>query len=134
METLEWLEDLPAEQSHELVTAVFSLKLLAELGYQPELHHCLHCQNKLEPTNNYFSTRLGGVLDKDCRHQDSGAAPLSSEAIKAMRFIVNQPIKQVDRLAINRSLARELDTLITNYLHYHTGRELRSASFLHQSR
>jgi DNA repair protein RecO (recombination protein O) len=58
--TLGWLcEDVDLD----LTARFYELRLLALVGYRPQLFHCLACQAKVEPgTTIFFSPASGGLL------------------------------------------------------------------------
>lgn len=116
-----------------LLHSAFTLKLLAEVGYQPDLHQCGQCQRRLEPTGLGYSRALAGLV---CEHCHDGAGDnllVSSTAVKAMRLILEQPLDIIDRITADRSLTAELEAITGHYLNYHTGRELRSLNFMRQA-
>lgn len=132
-DTLHLINDLPVPVNKDLIIAAFTLKLMTELGYRPELHHCLHCQIKIEPKDNRFSVEHGGLLGSECQQVDKQAAIVSPMTIKAMRLVIGEPIRVVNRLILIGSIAEQFRQVTADYLNFHTGRELRSSSFLHQS-
>lgn len=115
------------------ITAAFTLRFLVEMGYRPELFHCVHCHTDLQPDNNTFSAKLGGILDLSCRQEDKNAAKLSSNSIKAMRVIADHPIQVITRLQFDTQLLLELEQVIEQYIRYQTGREMRSAVFIREA-
>jgi DNA repair protein RecO (recombination protein O) len=128
-ESLLLLNSLEAENDTFLVN-VFTLRLLIELGYRPELFHCIHCHVQLEPTDNRFSASLGGLLGPECKKEDDAAIPVSTDTIKVMRIIADGRINVITRLDVPTPVLQELAKITENYLHYQTGREMRSAGFM----
>lgn len=128
-ETLTW----QARSSFPLMTAAFRLKLLVITGYRPELSYCANCRLNLEPRDNSFSYRLGGILGPECRTEDSTATPVSPTAIKALRFLADQPFGSIVRLANEPTLCQQLELVTENYLQYQVGRPIRSADFMRQA-
>lgn len=124
---LETVEPGPAEA---LLSPAFTLKMLAGLGYLPELGVCVHCNNALEPEGNAFSPRLGGILCPDCQVQDYGAMALSATTIKVMRLVLENKLEVVLRLNPPTMVITELTSIIESYLHQHSDREMKSLGFV----
>lgn len=129
VESLNVLEESDQSLTDRLLKVHFTLKLLSELGYLPELTCCVSCHQPLVPSDNRFSSHLGGVVGAECQHQDFEAIKLSDTAIKGMRLFLDQPVTVSERLKVEKGVLRELEDTIENYLHYHVGRELHSANF-----
>ena len=67
-ETLEIINILPSV-NYQLSMAVryFEWNLLSFLGFEPELYHCIICQNKLSGGKFYFSAKEGGIVCNKCQ-------------------------------------------------------------------
>lgn len=124
---------LLAESSPTIIATAFRLKLLVATGYRPELSHCINCRLDLQPPDNSFSCRLGGLLGPECRTEDSVAMAVSPTVIKALRFLTDQPLQSILRLPNDPALLKQLELITENYLHYQVGRPMRSADFMRQS-
>lgn len=61
-------------QNSEILVASFSVKLLALLGWQPELATCVVCRETLGEEASYFSIAEGGVVHIACRKPAQTAA------------------------------------------------------------
>lgn len=110
----------------EFLFVFFAFKLLAELGYKPEMHKCLSCGRQIESGKNYFNLTDGGVVCGRC-FQDklqerkevmTNFLPISDNCVKAVRFICNNQINQAERLKINAKLTKELAILTDSYLKF----------------
>lgn len=127
---VETLAQLEVTETPELLLAAFRLKLLTELGYRPELHHCLHCQRELQPEGNFFSVLQGGIIGPECRAEDGAAMTIDPTTIKAMRLILDRSIEVTQRLSCNATVLQQLEQMSEGYLHVYTGRGLQSVGFL----
>jgi len=110
----------------------FELQLLSHLGYQPELHQCLGCNSPLAPRDNFFSPGSGGVLCPNCAAKEPTARPISLDALKVMRFLLNGDITSASRLRMSSELSAELEQLLRAYVRYLLEREVKSLRFLDQ--
>jgi DNA repair protein RecO (recombination protein O) len=124
---LETVEPGPTEA---MLPPAFTLKLLAGLGYLPELGVCVNCQQPLEPEGNMFSPRLGGILCVNCQQLDYGAIVLSATTIKVMRLILDNKLEFILRLNPEATVIRELTQIIEIYLQQHSDREMKSLRFV----
>ncbi|MFC1993977.1 DNA repair protein RecO [Chloroflexota bacterium] len=129
--TFLWLCEAPAA---ELVLRTFDLHLLSYLGYRPEFYQCVNCRAKLEPKRNLFSASGGGVLCPACGQTDLVAQPISTDAIKVMRFLLNQERSSSRRLRMSQELSWELEQLLRVYIRYLLEREVKSVEFLDRLR
>lgn len=127
---LHWLE----ESSDLALTARFyELRLLALVGYQPQLFHCVNCQAAIEPVANFLDPDRGGVVCPRCGQSAQGSRvvkPISLNALKVLRFLQTHDYDTCTRLRISAGLHRELETMMQHYITYILERNLRSVSFL----
>ena len=129
---LEVLDNYPDEdlskENGELFFIFFALKLLAELGYKPEMYNCLNCREKIKPGKNYFNLRNGGVicekcLEKDRREQGINSAELlliSDNCIKLLRFIMDNKLDTARKLKLDKKVIKELSVLTLSFLNFHS--------------
>jgi len=90
--------------------AFFGLKLMAELGYKPEMHECINCREKVAPGKNYFNLKNGGIvcascLEKERQSQGISAAEIltvSDNCIKLMRFIMDNKLDTAKKLKLDK--------------------------------
>ena len=128
MNALRWLED--AHQP-ELLLRSFELHLLAQVGYRPQVHACVECQQPLAPQDHTFSLRDGGVICPSCRHQGrKDLVPISLTALKVFRYLLDNTYPQARRLQMEAEVSQEVERLLARYIRYQLEREVRSAGFL----
>ncbi len=125
--TLLWLGEA---RDKELVLRCFEMQLLNCLGYKPELQDCPLCRISLTPKKNYFSVGDGGVLCPECAESRPSLYPLTVDALKVLRFIINNDRSTVNRLRIDADLSQELEQVTRGYIRYILEREVRSVDFL----
>jgi len=127
---LETMEQLCQANNTELVLRYFELHLLNEVGYRPQLQHCLSCHQPLKPVINSFSSTAGGMLCPDCQQDQPLTYPLSVNALKVLRLLQGSDFGSVSRLKIDRELAHELEAVIRDYVKYLLEREVKSVAWL----
>lgn len=128
-----WLEVLdnypPAEftkENGELFFIFFALKLMAELGYKPEMHQCLNCHEKIKPGKNYFNLKNGGIICDNCLEKERQTQEISSNelltisdnCIKLMRFIMDNRLDVAKKLKLDKKVNKELSVLTINFLNF----------------
>jgi len=59
--------------------------LISELGYMPELYHCVSCYKKLRPHNLYFCPTEGGIICGQCSGEIKGIKAISANTVKILR-------------------------------------------------
>jgi DNA repair protein RecO (recombination protein O) len=86
--------------------ASFTLKLTDILGFALELDRCVRCRQTLQPIGNALNVIRGGI---ECRRCRDGLAPaVSSETIKALRYLRGAEPRQAWRLTMPSPIQREL--------------------------
>jgi DNA repair protein RecO (recombination protein O) len=110
------------------------LRLLGLAGYQPRLFRCVSCGEPIEEQDQFFSAEMGGILCPDCQTADRRAQPLSSVAVKVLRYLQTRDWETVKVLQLKRPLHRELENIVYYYLTYILERNLKSVDFLHHLR
>jgi len=127
---LKTLENLCQAGDNELVLRYFELHLLNEVGYRPQLQHCVSCRATLQPVINSFSPGSGGVLCPDCSQSQLLTYPLSVNALKVLRLLQDNDYSTVSRLKVDQQLSNELEAIVRNYIKYLLEREVKSVAWL----
>ena len=127
VETLQRLEDDP-----EPLTSLhyYEVQLLALLGFRPELNKCVACGKKIEPVDQYFSPKLGGVLCPNCNAKDPQAWRISMPVLKYFRFFQRSAYSQVRGRVIPPQVEPELKALLERYFTYLLEYGLRTPKFI----
>lgn len=108
------------KENGELLYDYFGLRLLAILGYKPELYHCLSCHKGTEPGNNYLNLRSGGLICEACwsenqtRYLPNEIIKISDDCIKLLRIFSEKEVYQAIKVAPEtvRELSRLLKSLV----------------------
>ncbi|MCB0076420.1 MAG: DNA repair protein RecO [Anaerolineales bacterium] len=126
-EALGWLE---AGEPVALVTRFFELRMLGYVGYQPQLYRCQHCDRGLQPVDQFFDLREGGVLCPTCRPEGGELTPLSLNGLKVLRLLQGAEWSVVRGLRLDDTLADALGDLLHRYTLFQLERELSSVRFI----
>ncbi|MBV8085843.1 MAG: DNA repair protein RecO C-terminal domain-containing protein [Chloroflexi bacterium] len=125
----------PAEQaSAELAVRYFEARLLDATGFRPELRECTLCRMRLEPVTNAFHPPSGGLLCPSCAGAQSGALPLSVDAVKVLRVLQDESYGTVSRLRLTGGLLHELEVTMRRHFTYVLERDLRTVHLLDELR
>lgn len=111
-----------------LFFSFFALKLMTELGYRPEMRHCLHCQQPIKPGKNYFNLKNGGLICGQCfsknsilpEYLSSELLTISDNCVKIIRFIIDNKFQVASKIKLDKKLMQELFILVNNFLNFHT--------------
>ena len=127
---LETMHRLCRGGDNELVLRYFELHLLNEVGYRPQLQHCVSCRSPLQPTTNSFCPSAGGMLCPNCSQSQTLTYPVSVNGQKVLRLLQGSDYNTASRLKIDRGLSHELEEVMKEYLKYLLEREVKSAAWL----
>ncbi|MDD2421546.1 MAG: DNA repair protein RecO [Heliobacteriaceae bacterium] len=96
----------------KLVTCHFELKLLAKIGYCPELESCVACGGPLTLPGLGgrcgFSPGLGGLVGPCCRERHTmGIIPVATNTVAFLRHLLVMDPRQVDRLVVGEKVLKQ---------------------------
>lgn len=128
--TLETFEAMERVRSKDLIILLwfFELRMLALLGFKPELGTCVRCKRRAGRSPLGFSLPRGGVLCSTCATKDEDAYALSQKSLNFLRHLQRVRAENVTRHIPPQGAAAEIDNLLRAFLKYHTGdlREIKS--------
>ncbi len=101
----------------DLFLHFFILKLLAQLGYQPELYQCVVGKEKIEPGNNKFNVKKGGLVCRNCA-KTSQYLTISDDCIKILRLALGEDLNKLVNLKISNHLIKETTKIINSFFKY----------------
>jgi DNA repair protein RecO (recombination protein O) len=112
----------------EFFVRSFCLKLMAHLGYKPELLTCIQCNAAIFDDRAVFHSLQGGLIEKRCVAPSSELYLISvtSSLIRLLRMMLNDGL---DKIATMRCSAQEMLTLnqiIKTFVATHLERPIRS--------
>ncbi len=113
----------------ELVMRALEIKLLFQLGYMPDLVHCVSCGRSLQGEQQIaFSARRGGVLCATCLEGD--ALAFTPEALKIWQQLQQLEFSKLKRLKVTSSGLHILDEVLEKFLLVQLERPLKSRPIL----
>ena len=69
----------------------FLMRVLAELGYTPELTRCARCGGRLPAEGLSFSALAGGVIGPECQDPAAPTPPISARGQDPARAGLGRP-------------------------------------------
>lgn len=134
LDTLDGLSNTSNEAAclpvKDTVLRYFELHLFECIGYRPQLQHCIHCHQELEPVVNFFSPSAGGIVCPHCQEREAWAKPISVNALKCLRLFQSSPKQNACRLRLSSELSLELKLHLQGYIRYLLDRDIKSATWL----
>lgn len=103
---------------YDILVIGFVFKLLSIMGYHLEVERCVHCEEKLQPENNYFSASKGGVLCLNCHKFEGKRIRISTDAIKTIRIILKNKLDGLAKLQISKPEINNLEKIIQEALNW----------------
>lgn len=119
------LSELEITHTPEKILTIFKIKLLSLSGFKPHLDSCVSCSGKILDQSK-FSLSLGGLLCPRCSHKDSAARQIFRGTTASILHIERNDIKNNLNLGLNPLVKKELSLVLSAFLNYHLGKELKS--------
>jgi len=114
----------------QTVVHYYEVQLMDLLGFRPQLQNCAACGEKIQPEDQFFSAKLGGVLCPKSLSADPGAWNVSLGVLKYMRHMQRSAWSKLQDLEIPPQIEPELASLLERYLTYLLEYSLRTPGFL----
>jgi DNA repair protein RecO (recombination protein O) len=106
------------------------MRLLDFLGFRPQLFECSNCGAAIEPVDQFFSPRTGGVVCPKCGNGLPGLWKVSVEALKYMRHFQRSTYNEAARAKVTPEIQKEVETLMQAYFTYLLERALNTPGFI----
>jgi DNA repair protein RecO (recombination protein O) len=136
--TLKTLGEMERAQSDAFIVLLwfFELRMLAFLGFKPELEVCISCKGIPDRNPVGFSLPRGGVLCSPCAMKDDEAYALSQKSLGFLRRLQRVRTENATKLVPPRGATSEIDNLLHAFLKYHTDdlRDIKSLRVLQMLR
>jgi len=127
--SLALLADVPADGCRAVAYA-FAWRLLALLGYGPEMARCVECGTLLKGgAAADFSPARGGLVCGQCG-KGADACRLSVRAVEAVRFLAGAPWEEIPRVRLSAATRREVQTALERRVAELAGEEPSAARYV----
>ena len=97
----------------------FQLKLIGLLGYEPHLSGCTQCGDSESEGMTRFEIDSGRYFCQMCKGSTSERMPISSYAVKMMRWLNQVAVTESHKACVSVKLGREIDRFLQSYMQYH---------------
>lgn len=115
----------------EILARFFEIRLLAALGYKPELASCLVCRKRPAAGGDvWFSPSQGGLLCAGCTAGAADAFRISPGALEVLKHLLNADPARLHVLKLSYEMRYELEKIMRAALNEHLPRPLKSLDFL----
>jgi DNA repair protein RecO (recombination protein O) len=114
----------------EIVSRMFDLQFMREIGYEPVLDMCLRCSEPLGEANNAFSPSLGGMVCRKCGYLPDDSIPLSDESRNVMIQLLNADASELEQISISKTSLDQIGRAMRWYVRFRAERDLKSMEFL----
>lgn len=114
-----------------LVKAAFEWRVMAEVGYAPDLVTCAVCGKTIEAPPVCFSVRAGRAADHTCAARVGGYAKLHDSALRAIVHTLTSEPQKAYAFALSGPARVQFCELAEQYALYHLGRGFDSLRFYH---
>jgi DNA repair protein RecO (recombination protein O) len=108
----------------------FEVRLLAGVGFGPELTVCLGCHAPIQAESNWYSVASGGVFCPRCGAQEPSAAPISVPVLKMLRHLQRTASAEALGVRVPPSVRAELERLLRRQIEFVIERKLRATDFV----
>ena len=115
------LDALLTAQDLELLRAVFTLKVIQRLGFEPQISSCASCGTE-EGLVALFSTVTGGVVCRECAPQIPDVKRVSVEALKWINVGLKSPYATIQALGASDTMMASVNKLLDAYVVAHVAR------------
>jgi len=93
------------------------LKLLALLGYAPDLGGCVVCSRSAGLFG--YSPARGGLVCDTCLSAGEEGFGLSGAALASLRELMARPLAEIENIPLEPATAAEVEQVLTQTLAYH---------------
>lgn len=114
--------------NNRIIKSVFEMRLLAMLGYMPDLLGCACC-NDFKPNKLFFSFSNNQLLCDKCLPPYVNALELSSGLLAALRYCIYADFSKMFSFSINDTNLSKLNKITESYLLSYTDKPLYSLDF-----
>lgn len=118
-----------SSKNFDLIYNWFAFRLIAHLGYEPELKKCVECHRALDPNSLFFSSAQGGILCGDCagqaRERSEKIMKIGSSTLKVIRIFFDK-VELIDKLKFHSDMNKELRAIVDRYLQFNLGVKINS--------
>lgn len=110
--------------------ALFEIKMLKILGYEPNLRECSECRKEVYGREVNFSVSSSSVVCTRCTEPWDNIVPVSMGTIKTLEKMKEWSINKSINLKLSSTSMVEIKKILYPCIRYHLGKEIKARSFL----
>jgi len=114
----------------QIAARSFELKLMALLGYAPQLDVCLRCGTKPKGPEIPFSPSLGGLVCRKCGPLPEDVIYISRSTAEFMKHLVTAEPSDLRQMQPAPEALKEAAQVLRWHIRYRAERDLKSLDFL----
>ncbi len=116
----------------QAILILFLIRFFTAIGYSPQLHRCLDCNQEIHEAETYtFHAAAGTIRCSSCnKGEKSNTTPLSLGTLKSLTAAQDQPLHRLQRLQLSPHSQQEALSFLHHYGRQLFQREIVSWSFL----
>ncbi|MEZ4676194.1 MAG: DNA repair protein RecO [Caldilineaceae bacterium] len=108
----------------------FELHLLELAGFQPQLFHCLRCNEQIKPVVNFLSLENGGIVCPRCAAGQDDVEAIDADVLKILRHLQRSTWPESRQVQIRPFLVLAAENILHRYILTVLERQLKSIQFL----
>lgn len=108
----------------------FEIKALALSGYLPHLEGCAACKAGHGGEMLFFSSEKGGVICRKCAAFLKNIIPLSAGTAGFLSMAARLKVEKLKRLMPGPIVLEECERVLSDFIRYQLGKELKSKKFM----
>ncbi|RAL25866.1 DNA repair protein RecO [Thermoflavimicrobium daqui] len=116
----------------DILTRIFELKMMKIAGYQPVLHHCVHCHSTLTPV--LFSLKQGGFLCEKCRMTDHTAIQLTPATARILPILQVIDLRRLGEITVKPETKEVLQKVVQSFMDEYLPLQWKAREILKQLR
>ncbi len=113
-----------------LISEFFLFQILKQLGYAPELEHCVVGREPFDATAVVVSLHQGGIVCPAHRNPALDTLVISRQAIEVLRLMADGDLEPIRLMNREDATLREVGTVLMHFVRYHVGQPLNAEPFL----
>lgn len=128
-----FLKGLNLGDVKEKVLPLYTLKFLKAIGLGPNFHNCVYCGKTFSGKQCLFKYDRGGIVCMSCaKRSKTGHVVISSETVNIAGSGKIVKDSFLNRISPSAKAARELRTVMHNFVEFNLGKQLNSSRFLEE--
>jgi len=99
-----------------VLLSALMLKIVAILGFRPQLFSCHGCGRSVEGELAGFSPAGGGVVCRDCAHSDAAFAAIDEKTLGLLQHLLADDFEVIRRMDVKAGERRRIAALVEDFI------------------